>query len=93
MNWARNMPGAWDPAFGARLRLLRDVHGRTDEEMAAALGIPLRRYRAHEAGRWPRRWLDFAHDVRTVTGAHLAWIVYGERAPERKAERPIAAAE
>lgn len=63
--------------FSIRLRALRLHLGMTEEEMASVLGIPLRRYRAHEAGRRPRRRIEMIVRLAETTGVSCDWLVTG----------------
>ncbi len=63
--------------FSERLRTLRLHMGWTPEEAAARLGIPRRRYLAHEGGSWPRRYVDVLVGMAKMTGVSCDWLMTG----------------
>jgi len=73
-------------AFGLRLKMLRSSLGRTQDEMAFALGIQMPRYNKYEIGRSEPPF-ELLIRIANLTGAELDYLIAGKSGRESPADQ------
>lgn len=74
------MSGAFEAAAAAtprRVRNLRLYLGKSEAEMAEAMGVSVRSYRALEVRQRRRNWVQVFGCLVKVTGVSLTWLATG----------------